>query len=113
MLRYAETLQSILSQVDADLRVETARDDSLVRRFRRHDLIIINPRDTAVAEGVALMDFDGTPTAVEVKRMRGGLLRFTKHDMLWRPIEMREEEAYSRTIGRVVGAFVRFKPGRS
>lgn len=109
MHSYQKTLEAILSQVDEGLRVMPANDDSLARRFRRHDLIIIDPRDTAVESGVAMVDIDGKPTAVEVLRMRDGRLRFTKHDMLWRPIEMDEEEAFNRIVGRVVGAVVRFR----
>lgn len=109
MHHFIETLQQILAQVDESLRVMPARDDSLLRRFRRHDLLIIDPRDTDVRGGVALMDFDGKPAPVEVKRMPDGLLRFSKHSMLFQPIELTPEEAMARNMGRVVGAVVRFR----
>lgn len=112
MNTYIETLQHILAQVDESLRVMPARDDSLVRRFRRRDLLIIDPRDTDVRGGVVLMDLDGKPAPLEVKRMPDGMLRYTKHDMLWRPIELTPEEALARSMGRVVGAVVRFRPER-
>lgn len=109
MNRYRRILENILAQVDERLRVMPANDDSMARRFRRNDLLIVDPWDWPVESGVALLDLGDGPTPVEVKRMRDGRLRFTKHDMLWRPIELTDNEARARMVGRVVGAVVRFK----
>lgn len=107
-----DTLQTILDQVKDGLRLVPAPDDSMAGHFRRNDLLIVDPNDLDIEDGIALIDIGSGPTPVSVTTPAPGLYRLTKRCMLWTPIEAPKHRMDELVVGRVIGAVVRFKRAR-
>lgn len=105
--KFIFTMQAVLDEVRAGLRLLPAPDNAMESRFRKDDLIILDTLDTTPDRGVYLIDCGELATVRRVRPMHGGFVYLSADDPEIETERRHGAEIADRIGGRVVAALVK------